>query len=102
MTWPALTLREQAMKYVLIIERGDDVYWGYFPDLPGCATAADSLDEIEGQASDALSLHLESETEVLPARSLEEVLADPEVREILDGSEIFATVEYDGGRLASA
>jgi len=90
------------MKYVLIIERGEDVYWGYFPDLPGCTTAADSLDEIEGQAREALSLHLEDDEEAPAARSLEEVLADPEVRELLDGSEIFATVEYDEGRLASA
>lgn len=31
----------------------------YFPDLPGCVTAADSLDELAANAREALQLHIE-------------------------------------------
>lgn len=45
--------------YASIAEHGGDGYGLYFPDLPGCVTAADSLAELNDMAREALTLHLE-------------------------------------------
>lgn len=37
-------------------------YWAEVPDLPGCATEADTLDELEANLKEAISLYLEGET----------------------------------------
>ena len=37
-------------------------YWAEVPDLPGCATEADTLDELEANLREAISLYLEDET----------------------------------------
>ena len=37
-------------------------YWAEVPDLPGCATEADTLDELEANLKEAISLYLEDET----------------------------------------
>lgn len=88
--------------YILIIE-GDAVsgYSAYFPDVLGCVTAGDSLDEIRRLAAEALALHLEGDT-APPARSLAEILADPEVASDLDGSELYVPVAYDAEQFAAA
>jgi hypothetical protein len=81
------------MKYTLIIEKGSDAYWGYFPDVPGCTVGSRTLDGIVSLAGKVLGDHLAGS--VAPrARTRVEVLSDPEVIENLDGSEITATVEY--------
>jgi predicted RNase H-like HicB family nuclease len=49
------------MKFVYIIERADDgSYSAYVPDLPGCTTCADSVDEIRRSIKDAVDSHLDS------------------------------------------
>jgi predicted RNase H-like HicB family nuclease len=45
--------------YAAICERGESGFGAYFPDLPGCVTAADSLSELAEMAREALQLHLE-------------------------------------------
>ena len=86
------------MKYVMIIERGTRNFSAYFPDVPGCATMGRTVEETIINADEALSLHLEDD--IPPhARSLAEVLADPEVSVDLDGTEIFAPVEYHAGQV---
>lgn len=67
----------------------------------GCVTAGDSLDEIRRLAAEALALHLEGET-APSARSLAEILADPEVASDLDGSELYAPVVYHVERFVAA
>jgi predicted RNase H-like HicB family nuclease len=48
-----------ATSYVYVIERAEDgSYWGYLPDLPGCATTADSPDEVEAKLREAVDLYL--------------------------------------------
>jgi hypothetical protein len=37
--------QEVNMDYVVIIEKGEEGYGAYVPDLPGCAAAADTIDE---------------------------------------------------------
>jgi predicted RNase H-like HicB family nuclease len=49
------------MDYVVVIERADDgSYSAYVPDLPGCVSCADSLDEVKQLIQEAVHLHVES------------------------------------------
>lgn len=48
--------------YVVIYERGgaDQENWGaYVPDLPGCVTTGDTLEEAQRLIREAMQLHLE-------------------------------------------
>ena len=49
------------MLYFIAIEPGDDkhAFGVVVPDLPGCFSAGDSLDDAMAQARDAILLHLE-------------------------------------------
>ncbi|NLT72518.1 MAG: HicB family protein [Verrucomicrobiaceae bacterium] len=89
------------MKYVIIIARGSEAYWGSFPDVPGCVVGGDDLNEVAANAPVVLAAHLEGGS-VPPARSLAEVLADREVADLLEGDEIFATVAYHAESVAVA
>ena len=45
--------------YAYVIERANDgSHWAYLPDLPGCTTTADSVEQIETQLTDAVNLYL--------------------------------------------
>ena len=46
-------------RYPLIIEGVEGNYCGYFPDLPGCTTAGQTIEDISGNAKEALLLYLE-------------------------------------------
>lgn len=49
----------KAKSYVYVIERAEDgMYWGYLPDLPGCATSAASPEAVQKQLSEAVDLYL--------------------------------------------
>ena len=48
------------MKYAILIERTDNGYSAYVPDLPGCIAAADTKTEVEALIREAIILHLES------------------------------------------
>jgi predicted RNase H-like HicB family nuclease len=49
------------MKFVYIIEKADDgSYSAYVPDLPGCTTSADSVEEIRRSIKDAVDSYLDS------------------------------------------
>lgn len=49
------------MRYPIAIEPGDDTHaWGVVvPDLPGCFSAGDTLDEAIEQAREAIELHID-------------------------------------------
>jgi predicted RNase H-like HicB family nuclease len=50
---------EQGKSYAYVIERAEDgFYWAYLPDLPGCATSADSPEQVERQLPEAVDLYL--------------------------------------------
>jgi predicted RNase H-like HicB family nuclease len=70
-------------RYVAIIEDGgpDRAVGVWFPDLPGCTSAGDDIDEALRNAPEALQLYAESlEGKPLPRpRTLTELKADPEV-----------------------
>lgn len=71
--------------YAGIAEHGHTGFGLYFPDLPGCVTAADSFAELNDMAREALALHLDgmlSDGETLPKPTSPEHLPhDPEVNE---------------------
>ena len=48
------------MKYTVVIERTDNGYSAYAPDLPGCIAAGDSVSEVEELIREAIILHLQS------------------------------------------
>jgi predicted RNase H-like HicB family nuclease len=50
---------KQGKSYAYVIERADDgSYWAYLPDLPGCATTAESPEVVEKQLREAVDLYL--------------------------------------------
>lgn len=73
------------MSYVAVIEdAGPDLTVGvWFPDLPGCFSAGDTLDEALTNAPQAVALwfeDIEAEGRTIPrVRTLGELKADPDV-----------------------
>lgn len=47
------------IRYQMKVHKEGGVFWAEFPDLPGCFTQANSKEELEGHAREALSLYLE-------------------------------------------
>jgi len=80
------------MRYYIgvVHQDGDSAYGVHFPDVPGCFSAADDMDNLLTNASEALSLHLEDET--LPeARTLDTVRADDDVaKDLAEGAFLLA------------
>jgi predicted RNase H-like HicB family nuclease len=80
------------MRYYIgvVHQDGDSAYGVHFPDVPGCFSAADEMDDLLTNASESLSLHLEDEP--LPhARRLDTVRADEDVkRDLAEGAFLLA------------
>ncbi len=47
------------MQYAMIIEKGENNYSAYFPDLPGCIATGKTLEEVKRGMREALELHLQ-------------------------------------------
>jgi predicted RNase H-like HicB family nuclease len=47
------------MSYAIVIEEGDNNYSAYVPDLPGCVSTGDTLEEVKAEIAEAIALHLE-------------------------------------------
>ena len=54
---------------VIVHEAEEGGYWAEVPDLPGCITEADTLDELKEMLKDAISVYLADETEPLRERT---------------------------------
>lgn len=48
------------MKYLVVIEKGENSFGAYVPDLPGCAVVAVSRGEALHLIREAVELHVES------------------------------------------
>ncbi|MEX2139401.1 MAG: type II toxin-antitoxin system HicB family antitoxin [Pirellulales bacterium] len=47
-------------KYLIVIERAaDGSYSAYAPDLPGCVSCGDTIDELKVMIQEAIDFHLE-------------------------------------------
>ena len=47
------------MRYAVVIEKGERNYSAYVPDLPGCVSVGDSLEDVKAEIRDAIEFHLE-------------------------------------------
>ncbi|QIF01647.1 type II toxin-antitoxin system HicB family antitoxin [Roseimicrobium sp. ORNL1] len=79
-------------RYLLIIENAGDNLSAYFPDVPGCVTVGDTVEEVRRHAHEALTGHLEDEPELPNERGLRELLEAGEVDEA--GAEAITWVQY--------
>lgn len=47
------------MRYGIVIEKGENNYSAYVPDLPGCVTTGSTIDEVEKNIKEAISFHID-------------------------------------------
>lgn len=47
------------VKYAVVIEKGEQSYGAYAPDLPGCISVGDTLDEVRQMIRNAIEFHIE-------------------------------------------
>lgn len=65
------------MKYIVLIHKEDDCYWGECPELPGCYSQGDTPEELMENMKEAIALYLDETT------SEERLPAIHEVRELV-------------------
>jgi predicted RNase H-like HicB family nuclease len=83
------------MRFIAFVHKEPNSCYGVsFPDVPGCTSAGDTLDEALSNAVDALSGHIrlmEADMDVIPTpRTLEEICDDPEIKKDAEGAIISA------------
>ena len=47
------------MRYAIVIEKAENNYSAYVPDLPGCVATGKTVKEVEGQIREAIDFHLD-------------------------------------------
>ena len=47
------------MRYAIVIEKADDNYSAYVPDLPGCIATGSTVEAVEHEIRDAIRFHIE-------------------------------------------
>lgn len=47
------------MRYAIVIEKGENSYGAYVPDLPGCVAVAETLAEVKKLIVEAIAFHIE-------------------------------------------
>ena len=47
------------MRYAIVIERANDNFSAYAPDLPGCVATGTTLEETEQAIREAIEFHIE-------------------------------------------
>lgn len=47
------------MRYAIVIEKAENNYSAYVPDLPGCVATGKTVEEAESQIREAIEFHLE-------------------------------------------
>jgi predicted RNase H-like HicB family nuclease len=47
------------MRFAVVIEKGANNYSAYVPDLPGCVSVGDTLDEVKAEIREAIAFHIE-------------------------------------------
>lgn len=48
------------MTYLVVVERGDNSFGAYVPDLPGCVAVGDTEEEALRRIQEAIALHIEA------------------------------------------
>lgn len=47
------------MRYAIVVEKTDNNYSAYVPDLPGCVATGHSIEEVEREIREAIEFHIE-------------------------------------------
>lgn len=47
------------MRYAVVIEKADENYSAYVPDLPGCVATGATLEEVEQEIREAIRFHID-------------------------------------------
>jgi predicted RNase H-like HicB family nuclease len=47
------------MKYAIVIEKAENNYSAYVPDLPGCIATGGTIKEVEREIREAIEFHLD-------------------------------------------
>jgi predicted RNase H-like HicB family nuclease len=47
------------MRYAIVVEKAENNYSAYVPDLPGCVTTGFTVEETEREIREAIGLHIE-------------------------------------------
>jgi predicted RNase H-like HicB family nuclease len=86
------------MNYVAVIEKEPDSAYGvWFPDVEGCFSAGETLDEAVANAAAALRQHAEATESagrrILPPRSIDEVLLDEDVAAAIESGAVLVQID---------
>ncbi|MDZ4047100.1 MAG: type II toxin-antitoxin system HicB family antitoxin [Pseudoxanthomonas sp.] len=46
------------MRYAIVIEKTENNYGAWAPDLPGCVAVADTVEEVEALMQESIAMHL--------------------------------------------
>ena len=63
--------------YPMVVHDDPDGSWAEFPDVEGCFTQADSLNELMFNAVEALTCHLEGGYVIKPATDIRKLTLEP-------------------------
>lgn len=74
--------------YAIVHKDEDSAYGVHFPDLPGCHSAADDLDDVLPNAIEAMELWLEDEAE--PEASKVSVIREKAAADLAEGAFLIA------------
>ncbi len=47
------------MRYTVIIEKAENNYSAYVPDLPGCVAVGETIEEVKELIAEAIEFHIE-------------------------------------------
>jgi predicted RNase H-like HicB family nuclease len=47
-----------AMRYAIVIDKTDNNYGAWAPDLPGCVAVGDTVEEVQRLMQEAIEMHL--------------------------------------------
>jgi predicted RNase H-like HicB family nuclease len=47
------------MRYAVVIEKGERNFSAYVPDLPGCVSVGDTVEDVKAEIRKAIEFHLE-------------------------------------------
>ena len=47
------------MRYAIVIERAENNFSAYVPDLPGCVSTGQTLEQVKANIREAIELHLQ-------------------------------------------
>jgi predicted RNase H-like HicB family nuclease len=74
--------KDMSQKVSVVIEKDESGYYAYCPELEGCQTQGDSIEEVMTNIKEAIELYLEtlSEEEIKEATSKEILTTTLEVR----------------------